>query len=68
MDKTIKLWSIETFTEIATLTGHVDYVKSIMFNNIGIILASGSNDGRIIIWNLETFKQVTTLIGHNQSV
>ena len=52
MDKTIKLWSIETKKEIATLIGHMESVNSISFNNNGKMLASGSDDS-IILWDLE---------------
>ena len=31
-------------TEIATLKGHSSYVTSVVFNNSGTILASGSYD------------------------
>ena len=41
-DGTIKLWNVETKTEIATLEGHSGYVNSVAFNTNGTILASGS--------------------------
>ena len=41
-DETIKLWNLETKTEIATLEGHEDYVTSVAFNHNGTLLASGS--------------------------
>ena len=53
-DKTIKLWNVESQTEIATLTRHSDYVTSIAFNNTGTILASGSQDNTIKLWNVES--------------
>ena len=61
MDKTIKLWNIETKKEIATLKGHVGSVNSISFNNNGKILASGSDDKKIILWNLEINEKKGTL-------
>ena len=53
-DKTIKLWNLETKTEIATLEGHKDFVTSVAFNHNGTLLASGSWDATIKLWNLET--------------
>ena len=50
-DTTIKLWNVETKTEIATLKGHSYYVNSVAFNTNGTILASGSNDKQL---NYET--------------
>ena len=41
-DKTIKLWNLETKTEIATLKGHKNWVTSVSFNPQGTLLASGS--------------------------
>ena len=61
MDKTIKLWNIETKKEISTLKGHVGSVNSISFNNNGKILASGSDDKKIILWNLEINEKKGTL-------
>ena len=46
-DLTIKLWNVETKTEIATLKGHIHYVNSVAFNTKGTILASGSDDKTI---------------------
>ena len=44
---------MESQTEIATLTGHSNYVYSVAFNNTGNILASGSRDNTIKLWNVE---------------
>ena len=51
-DCTIKLWNVETKTEIATLLGHQHWLTSVAFNNIGTILASGSRDNTIKLWNI----------------
>ena len=63
-DKTIKLWNIETKTEIANLLGHEDYVISVAFTNTGAILASGSYDKTIKLWNIETKTEIVNLLGH----
>ena len=55
-DYTLKLWNIETKTEIATLEGHSSYVNSVAFNTNGTILVSGSRDKTIKLWNVETKK------------
>ena len=60
----IKLWNIETKTEIITLKGHSDFVRSVVFNSNGTILASGSNDNTIKLWNIKTQKEIATLKGH----
>ena len=51
---TIKLWNVESQTEIATLTGHSRSINSVAFNSSGNILASGSSDRTIKLWNVES--------------
>ena len=57
---------MESQTEIATLTGHSNWVNSVAFNNTGTILASGSRDNTIKLWNVESQNEITTLTGHSQ--
>ena len=45
---------MESQTEIATLTGHSNWVNSVTFNSYGNILASGSYDNTIKLWNVES--------------
>ena len=60
-DKTIKLWNVESQTEIATLMGHSSSIYSVAFNNTGTILASGSNDITIKLWNVESKTEIATI-------
>ena len=46
-DNTIKLWNVETKTEIATFREHNGSVSSIAFNHNGTLLSSGSKDKTI---------------------
>ena len=46
-DRTIKLWNVESRTEVATLKGHSNSVNSVAFNSEGTLLASGSDDNTI---------------------
>ena len=64
-DRTIKLWNVESRTEVATLEGHSDYVNSVAFNSEGTLLASGSDDKTIKLWNVESRTEVATLKGHS---
>ena len=50
----IKLWNVETETDIATLEGHFKGVLSADFSPDGLFLASGAEDGRVRLWDLET--------------
>ena len=63
-DRTIKLWNVESRTEVATLEGHSDSVTSVAFNKEGTLLASGSYDRTIKLWNVESRTEVATLKGH----
>ena len=64
-DNTLKLWNVESRTEVATLKGHSDYVNSVAFNSEGTLLASGSDDNTIKLWNVESRTEVATLKGHS---
>lgn len=64
----IKLWDVNTATEIQTLERHGNVVTALAFSPNGRILASGSEDDTIKLWDLSTGKQRCTLIGHEHSV
>ena len=59
---------MESQTEIATFTGHSNWVISVAFNSTGTILASGSRDNTIKLWNVESQTEITTLTGHSDIV
>ncbi|ACK68582.1 WD-40 repeat protein [Gloeothece citriformis PCC 7424] len=67
-DGTIKLWNLESGTEIRTLKGHDQTVWSVSFSLDGKTLASGSVDKTIKLWNLESGTEIRTLKGHDQTV
>lgn len=51
MDKTIKLWDLQGNC-LKTLAEHTRYVNDLAINSDSSVLASGSNDRRVIIWDL----------------
>ncbi len=67
-DKTIKLWDLNTYKFISTLTGHSQAVKSLAFSPQGNILATASDDKTIKLWNLTTLEEICTLLGHSSAV
>ncbi len=53
-DYTVKLWSIESQKEQATLRGHLHTVTSVGFSPDGKYLASGSYDNTANLWSVES--------------
>ncbi len=68
LDNTVKLWSVESQKEVATLIGHDNTVTSVAFSPDSKYLASGSEDNTVKLWNVESQKEVTTLEGHTKEV
>ena len=50
----IKLWNVETETDIATLERNLAGVLSAEFSPDGLFLASGEENGTVRLWDLET--------------
>jgi WD40 repeat protein len=67
LDKTIKLWNLETGNLLAMLVGHSSAVLSVAFSPDSKILASSSNlevrDGCIKLWDVESARIRQTLGG-----
>ena len=53
-DNTVRVWDVETFTEVKTLKGHTDQVWRAAVSPDNKIIVSGSMDRSFIIWDLET--------------
>ena len=68
-DKTIKIWDILIYKEIATLMGHINSVSSVCFSPAGRYLTSGSWDKVIKVWDvLNNFQECVTLTSHEEVV
>jgi len=67
LDKTVRLWNIETgkliytFGTYLTWGSHKDAIVSVAFSPDGKILASASRDGMIKLWNLRTMDRPQTI-------
>jgi WD40 repeat protein len=71
VDKTIKLWDIQSGKVTSTLSGHSESVWSVAWNNVGSKLAIGSWDTTVRIWSVSsagTFECQSTLYGHSSFV
>ncbi|MDT9246432.1 WD40 repeat domain-containing protein, partial [Limnospira sp. PMC 1249.20] len=67
-DNTLKLWDLETGTELATLTGHSDDVNAVVIAPDGKRAVSASDDKTLKLWDLETGTELATLRGHSDWV
>ncbi|KAJ3211676.1 hypothetical protein HDU67_004355 [Dinochytrium kinnereticum] len=61
LDKTVKVWSIDTGECLKTLFGHEEGVWCVSSDTLRIV--SGSNDRKIILWDLESGTSMYTLNG-----
>lgn len=68
LDRTIKLWDLNTGKLLQTLEGHTSAVHTIIFSRDGQTLVSSSHDGTIKLWNLNTGQPIRTFIGHEGHV
>ncbi|MDV7393630.1 WD40 repeat domain-containing protein, partial [Arthrospira platensis SPKY1] len=62
-DRTLKLWDLETGTELATLTGHSGSVRGVAIAPDGKRAVSASWDNTLKLWDLETGKELATFTG-----
>lgn len=69
-DHTVKIWDVDSGSDILTLTGHKDVVYSVCWSRNGKRLASGSWDKTIKLWavNARVMEEITTLGGHKNQV
>ena len=66
IDKTIKLWCVETGLLLYTLTGHTDGVSSVKFS--GDYLLSASYDQTIKVWPFNEQRFIHELKGHTDKI
>ena len=67
-DGTVKLWDVETQTNIATLEGHTGWTHAVAFSPDGATIASGSNDRTVKLWDVSTRTNIATLEGHTGNI
>ncbi len=67
-DCTIRIWDVETGSEIRCLRGHTDWVRSVVFSQDGKMVVSGSDDRTVRIWDVETGREIRCLRGHTDWV
>lgn len=65
-DSTIKIWDLDTGTELRTLTGHTMGVRCLQFDDNKLI--SGSLDKTLKVWNWRTGECIATYQGHSGGI
>ena len=68
MDRTVKLWDVQTNACLRTLTLHTSWVRSVAFSPDGKLLASASDDKTVRLWDPQTGAPVRVLSGHYSGV
>ena len=64
----IIILSTVTGSQIAILSGHTDYTRSVVLSSDGRSLVSGSDDGTVKLWDIQTGGVVKTFYGHTHWV
>jgi WD40 repeat protein len=67
-DKTIRLWHVETGTNLNTLTGHEGIVTSVYLSHDGKLIISASLDKTAKIWNVAKGFYSQNLHGYTEEV
>ena len=60
-DKLVKLWTVDTGAEAATLKDHSDAVYGVAFSRDGKLLATCAADRAVKVWEIATSKRLYTL-------
>ncbi|MFC1764087.1 protein kinase [Planctomycetota bacterium] len=64
----VKVWDVETGTELMTLDSGDDWVSCVSINPSGKNIVSGYGDGTIIIWDTATGTKLITRKAHKDSI
>ncbi|KAF5357866.1 hypothetical protein D9756_001820 [Leucocoprinus leucothites] len=65
-DRTVRVWNMETGTELHCLRGHTRAVRALQFDEVKLI--TGSMDSTLKVWDWRGGKCIRTLSGHTEGV
>ena len=68
VDKTLKVWEVESGRELRTLAGHADWVYGVALSGDGRLAVSASSDQTLKVWEVESGRELRTLAGHTDAV
>jgi len=67
-DYKIKVWNYKQRKCLFTLTGHLDYIRTVFFHHTNPWIVSASDDQTVRIWNWQSRTCIAILTGHNHYV
>ena len=65
-DHTVRVWNMDTGTQIRCLRGHTRAIRALQFDEFKLI--TGSMDRTLRVWNWRTGECIRTLEGHSEGV
>lgn len=68
LDKTVRVWELETGQVSKVLAGHTGSVNSVAISRDGKVIASGSTDKTVRLWDVATGNLLKTLENHHAIV
>ncbi len=63
-DMTVRIWDVETQSELHTMTGHTGLTVAVAWSPDGSMVASGAYDHTVRVWNADTGELIRVLEGH----
>ena len=66
-DNTLKLWNVDSSTDVMTYSGHTDFVYGVCVLNAKQFV-SCSDDKTLKLWNVDSSTAVMTYSGHTDEV
>lgn len=67
-DATVRLWSLDTFTNLVAYRGHRDPIWSVEWGPKGIYFATGGRDRTARLWSTERTSALRVFAGHLSDV
>lgn len=67
-DATIRLWSLDTFTNLVAYKGHTYPVWAVDFAQTGLYFVSGSFDKTARLWSCDHIYPLRIFAGHDADV
>ncbi|MCP5089795.1 MAG: TIR domain-containing protein [Gammaproteobacteria bacterium] len=67
-DGVLRVWDLETGTELLVLTGHEGAVNAVAITSDSQRVVSASEDATLRVWDLRSGQEVCNFIGHEQEV